>query len=198
MNNSELRHTVAILPVKSFANAKQRLSSTLEPPDREQLAERMLIAVLDAITRAVPQTIVVTADARAGELAAAAGAETVHDPHETGQSDAVALGIQHAADADRVLCIPGDCPALDPQEIGQMLASEADVVIVPDRHGTGTNALLLTPPTIIGPSFGPGSFARHAALAKAAWATVEVMQLPTLTHDVDTPEDLEAVRRLKP
>ena len=41
-------------------------------------------------------------------------------------------------------------------------------MIVPDRHGSGTNALLLDPPTVITPAFGPGSFARHAALAAAA------------------------------
>ena len=68
------------------------------------------------------------------------------------------------------------------------------VVIVPDRHGSGTNALLLAPPSVVGPSFGAGSFARHAAQARAAGATVKVSDLPSLGLDVDTPDDLAALR----
>jgi 2-phospho-L-lactate guanylyltransferase len=68
------------------------------------------------------------------------------------------------------------------------------VVIVPDRHGSGTNALLLTPPGAVEPSFGTGSFARHAALAYAAGASVKVCDLPSLGLDVDTPDDLAALR----
>jgi 2-phospho-L-lactate guanylyltransferase len=67
-------------------------------------------------------------------------------------------------------------------------------VIVADRHGTGTNALRLTPPDAIAPAFGPGSFARHAALGAAAGATVRVAQAPSLELDVDTPGDLDALR----
>ena len=97
--------------------------------------------------------------------------------------------------AERALLVPGDCPALDPRELSALLADGGDVVIVPDRHGSGTNALLLEPPTIIPPSFGAGSFARHAALARAAGAEVKVRELPSLGLDVDTPDDLAALRR---
>jgi 2-phospho-L-lactate guanylyltransferase len=67
-------------------------------------------------------------------------------------------------------------------------------VIVPDRHGHGTNALLLTPPDVMEPAFGPGSFVRHAALARAAGATIRVADVTSLGLDVDTPEDLAALR----
>jgi 2-phospho-L-lactate guanylyltransferase len=95
-----------------------------------------------------------------------------------------------------VLLVPGDCPSLDPDEVAGLLAGFADagVVIVPDRHGTGTNALRLTPPNAIAPAFGPGSFARHAALGAAAGAVVRVAQAPSLELDVDTPGDLAALR----
>ena len=100
-----------------------------------------------------------------------------------------------ARGAGRVLLVPGDCPALDAAEVDELLTSaEPGVVIVPDRHGSGTNALLLDPPTVITPAFGPGSFARHAALAAAADAKVRVGRLPSLELDVDTPGDLEALR----
>ena len=68
------------------------------------------------------------------------------------------------------------------------------MVIVPDRHGAGTNALLLSPPDAIEPSFGPGSFARHAARAREAGVAARVAALPSLGLDVDTPDDLAALR----
>jgi 2-phospho-L-lactate guanylyltransferase len=66
-------------------------------------------------------------------------------------------------------------------------------LIVPDRHGTGTNALLLTPPGALAPSFGPDSCERHAQLARAAGTHAEVVEVPSLALDVDTPEDLAAL-----
>ncbi len=137
--------TVAILPVKSFGRAKTRLGQAF--PDRPALAAAMVADVLEALA-AVPSldgVIVVTAEPIAAAVAGDHGARVVHDPAETGQSDAVARGIA-ATDAERVLLVPGDCPALDPREVEALLAHTEPVVIVPDRHGTGTNALLLAPP----------------------------------------------------
>lgn len=182
--------TVAVLPVKRFIHAKQRLTGGF--PDRPTLAAAMVADVLDALA-AVPEldrVIVVTAQA----VSANTDVLIVHDPEETGQSAAARRGIEAAA-AERVLLVPGDCPALDPAEVRTLLRSAADVVIVPDRHGTGTNALLLTPPDVIGPAFGEDSFARHRALAKAAGASFEVAAAPSLELDVDTPGDLAALRR---
>ena len=63
-------------------------------------------------------------------------------------------------------------------------------MIVPDRHGTGTNALLLSPPTAIEPAFGPGSCERHLELARQAEVSCRVEKVPSLMLDIDTPEDL--------
>jgi 2-phospho-L-lactate guanylyltransferase len=94
-----------------------------------------------------------------------------------------------------VLCIPGDCPALDPDELDHLLRDANDeVVILPDRHGTGTNGLLLTPPDRIVPSFGPGSCERHAQLATAAGAHWRVERVESLLLDIDTGEDLAVLR----
>jgi len=204
--------TVAILPVKSFGRAKQRLGQAF--PDRPALAAAMVADVLDALT-AVPSldgVIVVTAEPIAADVARGMGARVVHDPDESGQSDAAARGVDaararsvdaagraviDAADlgADRVLLVPGDCPALDPDEVEALLARTASVVIVPDRHGTGTNALLLSPPDVMPPAFGEGSFERHSRLARAAGAEPDVAEVRTLGLDVDTPDDLAALRR---
>jgi 2-phospho-L-lactate guanylyltransferase len=68
------------------------------------------------------------------------------------------------------------------------------VLIVSDRHGSGTNALVLAPPLVVEPGFGVGSLARHAARARAAGAVVRVADAPSLELDVDTPGDLDALR----
>lgn len=185
--------TIAILPVKSFGRAKQRLTGGF--PDRPGLAAAMVADVLDALSR-VPEldgVIVVTAQA----VSADTRVTIVHDPVEAGQSAAAARGIEAALErgAERVLLVPGDCPALDPAEVSALLAVRAGVVIVPDRHGTGTNSLLLTPPRVMEPAFGEGSFERHRALAAAAGASFHVAAAGSLELDVDTPDDLTALRR---
>jgi 2-phospho-L-lactate guanylyltransferase len=193
--------TAAVLPVKSFARAKQRLNEAIARDDRQALAEAMVSDVLAALG-AVPEiddVVVVTAEPLAARAAERAGAAVVNDPEERGQSAAAARGIDAALErgAERALLVPGDCPALAPAEVLQLLErapGDPSVVIVPDRHGSGTNALLLTPPAAVGPSFGAGSFARHAARAAAAGATVKVCELPSLGLDVDTPDDLAALR----
>jgi len=185
--------TVAILPVKTFGRAKQRLTGGFG--DRPSLAAAMVADVLDALV-AVPELdelIVVTAQA----VSAGTDILIVHDPVEAGQSAAAALGIEAALQrgAERVLLVPGDCPALDPREVSALLALSGDVVIVADRHGTGTNSLVLTPPTIMAPAFGEGSFARHERLAAEAGASFVVADARSLELDVDTPDDLAALRR---
>jgi 2-phospho-L-lactate/phosphoenolpyruvate guanylyltransferase len=190
--------TVAVLPIKTFARAKHRLSAAVEPPGRRELAEAMVGDVLEALgaVEGLDGVIAVTAEPRAADAARRAGARVVHDDREAGQSAAAAMGVAAAREqgAVRVLLVPGDCPALDPAEVGALLERECGVVIVPDRHGAGTNALLLSPPDAIAPAFGPGSFARHAALAREAGVSPRVAALPSLGLDVDTPDDLAALR----
>jgi 2-phospho-L-lactate guanylyltransferase len=188
--------TVAVLPVKSFGFAKQRLGAAVGRDERRALAEAMAGDVLEALGRVdgLDGVVVVSAEPFA---TATAGVELVHDPEEAGQSAAARRGIRAALGrgAERVLLVPGDCPGLDPGEVAELLAQDGPgVVVVPDRHGTGTNALLLAPPEAIEPAFGPGSFARHGALARAAGAVVTVGRLPSLELDVDTPDDLAALR----
>jgi len=194
--------TLAVLPVKSFGMAKQRLGEAVGGVERRELAEAMAGDVLEALgaVRGLEGVIVVSAETLPVGTAGIEGTtavEVVHDPVEAGQSAAAARGVRTAVArrAQRVLLVPGDCPALDADEVSGLLdAAGPGVVIVPDRHGSGTNALLIDPPTAIDPAFGPGSFARHAALAHAAGARVRVAHAPSLELDVDTPGDLEALR----
>jgi 2-phospho-L-lactate guanylyltransferase len=192
--------TAAILPVKRFAQAKRRLGESVAAELRDDLARAMVGDVLDALgeTASIQRTIVVTREDSVAAAAREIGALTVEDTAEASQSAAVALGVARAlADGfERVLCIPGDCPALDPIELDALLerSGAPTVVIVPDRHGSGTNGLLLAPPGAITPSFGPGSRERHTALARAAGIEARIEQPRSLLLDVDTGADLAVLR----
>lgn len=194
-------HTIAILPVKRFVAAKARLGDELSGGTRRALTEAMVTDVLMALrrTEAVHEVLVVTSEPAAEAIGRGYGADVLHDDLDDGQSAAALIGIAHAMEsgATRVLLVPGDCPALDPVELGALLERPQigrGVVIVPDRHGTGTNALLLTPPDVIEPAFGPGSRERHEELASVAGVPCTVEEIPTLALDVDTADDLAALR----
>lgn len=189
--------TLAILPVKSFDAAKRRLAPTLGPGLRRELARAMFTDVLTSLRR-VPRldsVAVVTADQDADAAARSQRALVLRDTEQAGQSAAAAIGISFALTEgfDRVLLVPGDTPLLDPGEVAALLRVRRPVSIVPDRHGTGTNALLLRPPDAIAPSFGPGSLERHVAVAAAAGVASVVEKVPTLMLDVDTGADLSAL-----
>lgn len=191
--------TVAILPIKSFGEAKQRLAPELRPGPRRALAEAMFSDVLVALRRttSIDEVLVVSHDNGAQQIAGGYGAGVLDD-QQRGHSAATLLGIAHAMEsgARRVLLVPGDCPLLDPRELEELLGRRVgsrSALIVPDRHGTGTNALLLTPPDSLEPAFGPGSCERHAAGARAQGTSHEVVHLSSLALDIDTSEDLEAL-----
>jgi 2-phospho-L-lactate guanylyltransferase len=194
-------NATAILPVKRFAAAKQRLAPGMGSTHRAELAAAMLEDVLEAIgeARSIERTLVVSSEPRAVEIAGANGAELVADPEEGGHSGAALAGIARARQlgAERVVLLPIDCPLLAPRELERLLTGmpERYVAIVPDRHGTGTNALALSPPDAIEPSFGEGSCARHVAAAREAGIPFGVEDLPSLALDLDTPADVVALTR---
>jgi 2-phospho-L-lactate guanylyltransferase len=191
--------TIAILPVKSFGSAKQRLAPTLAAGSRQALAQAMFLDVLATLRRVpgIDSVVVVTADPVAESAALGERVLVLRDTEQSGQSAAALIGIGYATAQgfERVLLVPGDTPLLDPGEVAGLLRRGRDdelaAVIVPDRHGEGTNALLLCPPDAIEPSFGPGSRDRHCAAAEAAGAGYVVQEVPTLALDVDTGQDLE-------
>ncbi len=191
----------AILPVKRFGAAKRRLAAGLAGERREALVAAMLEDVLEAIgeARAVERTIVVSSEPQAAGITEAAGAELVPDPEEGGHPGAALAGIARAEahGAACVVLLPGDCPLLDPRELDHLLTGvpERYVTVVPDRHGAGTNALVLAPPGAIRPAFGEGSCARHLAAAREAGTPYGVEKLASLGLDLDTPADIVALTR---
>lgn len=191
--------TAAILPVKDFGEAKVRLASSVDAGTREKLAEAMLEDVISALdeSRTLSDRIIVTADERAASMARSHGWRVVDDPGGIGHSRAALLGIEAALvnQAERVVLLPGDCPLFDPRELDHLLATIPDegVAIVRDRHLTGTNALVISPPEAIEPAFGEGSAERHRVLAREAGVLSSFEDLPSLALDLDEPADLVAL-----
>jgi 2-phospho-L-lactate/phosphoenolpyruvate guanylyltransferase len=186
--------TIAILPVKSFGTAKQRLADVLGDGARKALAQAMFSDVLATLLHVpeLAEIVVVTADRTAESAATGKRVTVLDDSAQAGQSAAALIGIRHALASgyERVLLVPGDTPLLQPREVAALIDKGRGVLIVADRHGTGTNALVLSPPDLIEPSFGPDSFARHMGAAQAAQAPFRAEEVPGLALDVDTPADL--------
>lgn len=179
--------TVAILTIKRFDAAKQRLGGARFRP---ALAEAMMTDVVTTLhdCETIDEVLIVS-----GEPKAHRHGNVIDDPDE-GHNQAAARGIEAALlhGATRVLLAAGDCPLVDSAEIDALLLGQNDdVVVIADRHGTGTNGLILSPPEILAPSFGEGSCARHQALAAEARISVSVASNTSMALDIDTPGDLE-------
>jgi 2-phospho-L-lactate/phosphoenolpyruvate guanylyltransferase len=202
-----LKATV-IVPVKRFATAKQRLLDAVGPQGRAALVKAMLADVMAATCEAeqVERIIVVTGEGRAEKIALHRAQRTdmpievFRDPDDAGHREAATLGIirAKALGAECVALLPGDCPLLDPSELDAALGrlTGEGVRVVPDRHGSGTNALLLCPPDAIAPGFGPDSRERHTERARRRELDVDVDEVPSLALDLDTPDDLAALAEL--
>ena len=193
-----LRPVLAIVPVKGLGSAKTRLSETLDAADRRALVLAMLADVLMNLRRcsSIDRVVVVTDDREARHRAIAESAEVVPDDGATSHSQAALRGIAAAAHPhDRVLLAPGDCPLITVEDLDELLSvPRPPVVVVPDRHGTGTNALLLDPPDAIEPSFGPDSHRRHLETAAGLGVDAVSLVVPSLALDIDTADDLATLR----
>lgn len=194
--------TWAVVPAKRLAGALRRLAPALGRPVRRELQVAMLHDVFSACAGAhgLAGLLVVTSDpevaARARRLA---GARVIadHDPPQ-GMNGAVARGLGWAeeAGAEAALVLTADLPLALPEDVAAILAAAPpgpSAVLVPSHDGTGTNAMLLRPPRAIAPRLGPGSLARHLALAARRGVVVERLERPRIALDIDTPRDLAAL-----
>jgi len=190
----------ALLPVKGFRNAKQRLSPLLGAADRELLAEAMFRDVLRKVTRArgLEATFVVTGNERVAEIATALGAQVIREPVETGETGAVdfaRLELKRAG-CEAVLILPGDMPLVRASDIEQVLAQvPADTgapfaLLVPSHDRLGTNALLLAPPDVIKLRFGYDSFTYHLSQVSVLGLPLRFFENEAIGLDIDEPWDL--------
>ena len=188
----------AILPVKRLERAKRRLNGQLGVGSRAALASAMFSDVLAALERSaeLDSILIVSGEPTLQDLALGGRMTLMPDLTERGQSPAAQAGLARAAElgSTRALLVPGDCPLIDPSEIDELLCDgrvgDADITIVPDRHRSGTNALLLDPRSNFEPKFGPGSFSLHVEEASRQGLRHTVEPLHSLELDIDTSDDL--------
>jgi 2-phospho-L-lactate guanylyltransferase len=205
---ADLSRTWALVPIRGLETAKTRLGGDLDAEERTalvtELLRRTLAATRDA--RRIAGTVVVTMDGGAAEIARRHRAVGLVEraPGLNGAIEA-ARSVAQARGATAVLVLPADLPAVSSSALDALVeaaSAQADagggagadapdgiVALVPDRHGEGTNALLLSPPDRIAPAFGAASRARHAAAARAVGARLIELDGP-LALDVDTAADL--------
>lgn len=199
--HADLSRTWALVPIRGLESAKSRLGADLDAEERLALVTQLLRRTLEAARDAVriEGTIVVTMDGDAAELAGRHGAiGLVERAPGLNQAIEAARSVALARGATAVLVLPADLPAVSSAAIDDLIR-EADraaagpslVAMVSDRHGAGTNALLLAPPAVIPPRFGDGSRQAHEAAAAAAGARFVAVDSP-LALDVDTSADLVA------
>ena len=189
-----------LLPVKDLKNAKKRLMSVLTPEERFGLAEAMLADTIRAVqgVRAAERIFVVTNYGPVMDLARENGWEVLREERQISESDSVdaASRICEERGVRSLLRVPLDLPLVQPGDIDELLNVECAspaLVIVPSRDGTGTNAMLRTPPTLFPSHFGNGSFAKHLAEAGRAGARIIVRRNSRLEMDVDDEADLRAL-----
>jgi 2-phospho-L-lactate guanylyltransferase len=194
----------AIVPVKPLRRGKSRLAGTLSEDERAELNQSLLKHTLNTLSdiKELEQVLVVSRDPHALTIARQHGARTVREdgqPHlNTALARATVVARVYATRG--VLILPADLPLISREDVLTLLGKAVDppvVVIAPDRHGKGTNALLISPSGLIEYDFGDGSFQKHCELAKQAGARLEIVDLPSLGLDLDLPEDLEIIKELE-
>lgn len=188
----------AIIPVKPLVRAKTRLSAVLTPQQRSELAETLLRHVLETV-RTVPQmagSLVISRDNKVLAIARDLGAHTIQEAGQPELNSALMRATQVVGGwkGGAVLILPADLPLLAAEDVSAMIdmgRSNMTVVIATDQNSDGTNAMLIRPPGLFPYTYGPGSYERHMAAARAAGATVRIYQSDRLALDIDLPEDLE-------
>lgn len=191
----------AIVPVKPLRLGKSRLAGVLSDEERAILNRKFLEQTL-SILKSIPeiaQTLVVSRDPAAQAIAHEFSARSVLEDGNPNLNSALTRATLLARNfATRgVLVLPADLPLLTGEDLRLFIARIHDplsVVIAPDRHQDGTNALLMTIGALIPYSFGPGSFHRHCESAQKAGAQLEIVQNAHIGLDLDTPADLQLLK----
>lgn len=194
----------AIVPVKPLRRGKSRLAGTLSEDERAELNRSLLQNTLKTFAdlKEVEEVLVISRDPQALSIARHYGARTVREDGQPELNTALkrATVIAQVYATRGVLILPADLPLVTRDDVLTLIERAGEppaVVIAPDRHGTGTNALLISPAGLIEYDFGENSFQRHCQRAREAGARLEIVNLPTLGLDLDLPEDLELVRKFE-
>ena len=189
-----------LLPVKDLRHAKQRLAPFLNAAERLGLVQAMLADTVRAIrgVRQAEKIFVVTNYIPAMEAAEQNGWDLLREDRQISESFSVDYASVQCAKrgVTSLLRLPLDVPLVQSSDIDELLAVECaapGLVIVPSRDGTGTNAILRTPPSLFPSHFGSGSFANHCAEAQRVDAHILIRRNARLEMDVDDETDLRVL-----
>jgi 2-phospho-L-lactate guanylyltransferase len=188
-----------LVPVKNLSGAKQRLAAILDQPTRTELAQAMLLDVLEAVAawRQRPEVGIVTSDPFAMQLAQQFHFTVIPDNANRGETDAIETATRfcESRGVDCTLVIPGDIPLIQSSELEGIIAAapEEGSVLVPAADGRGTNAIWRRPAGLFPARFGNDSFKSHQAAAQATGKSCVVLPLPGIALDIDNPEDLRTL-----
>lgn len=192
----------AVVPVKNFAHAKQRLASVLSAGERRNLFRAMLGDVLRAVADApgLAGIALVTREPEVVRMATSHGARVLMEDANRGHTAASTHGARMLAaeGVPGILQLPGDLPLLSPADVAAVIEhheSAPAVTIVPSRDRRGSNAVACSPPEAMPFRFGDDSFYPHLECARARGIEPRVLERDGIALDVDTPEDLRAFLR---
>lgn len=194
---------VAVLPIRSLHDGKQRLANVLAPEQRGSLVRQLAQGVIAALrhSHVIEACVVVSGDNAVLEWAAQQGSATLYEATQ-GLNPALEAARQWASvhRADGLLIILPDLPLLTAADVLQLVAlsTPRSIILAPDRHGTGTNALLLRPMDLLPFRFGVNSLQQHQLLARSVGVDLILCSLPGFAFDLDTPADLAALGRSHP
>jgi len=181
-----------VIPVKRLTEGKSRLAARLSPTERAELITDLVRRAVDALH----ESGIIERIALATPEVALAQSLKVDALPDGGSLNAALRGAVAWAtemDAAGLLILPGDLPLVRGEDVRAIVATLPDppaISIAPTRDG-GTGALLLSPPTVIPPSFGAASFERHLQLAHDCGVRVSSVMRTALSFELDTVEDLD-------
>jgi 2-phospho-L-lactate/phosphoenolpyruvate guanylyltransferase len=194
----------AIIPVKSFAQGKSRLSGVLGAEQRAALNRHLFGRVLQAAQGAFSATriAVVTSDPLLLALVRGHGMHGLEDAGG-GLNAALGQGCRHAVErgARAVAVVPSDLPMIAAADVTALVAAlgrAPSCVIAPDEQEQGTNALAIAPAEADFFSFGKDSFQAHLGAARARGMTVRILRREAFAYDLDTPESYRLYAKLAP
>ena len=198
---------LAVVPIKPFCNAKSRLSSFLSPEERELLCLNMLEDVIVALTSNmnIERIYAITSEPSVYTLLDRYHCQKIDDiaddpdtdnnrfsPYEN-PSKSLSFVAQYLGKkgAQSMMYIPADVPSISQQHINTLLSVHSGgITIAKATVDNGTNALVCSPPTAIPFQFGLNSCERHIHLAKQKGYSSQLLQLNSLSRDVDEVTDL--------
>lgn len=208
----EFRHyrftvNFVLVPIKSLAQGKTRLSPMLSEAARHAVSRAMLTDVLTSVFQvpAVDQVVVVTSDPALLALACELGALTVDEGHPRGLNGATEVGtefcVQHGATA--LLVLLSDLPLITPHDIAHLfeqLSGKPEILLVRCKYGDGTNAFMRVPALVMKSCFGGPSLEAHQVAAREQGIACREIEAPGIAFDLDSVEDLKqcATKKIAP